>query len=663
MTIHDDPFRLAALARYEMLDTPREKEFDDIAALASAICGTPIAVVNLVGDRRQFFKAEVGLGVRETPFESSFCAKALLEEDILVVADATADERFDCNPLVTGEPHIRFYAGVLLKTDNGFPIGTLCVLDFTPRDLNSVQVEALRVLARHAMTAFDLRLVSREAERVDSRHRAIVDSATDFAIVGTDLSGVITDWSAAAVSTFGWTESEMLGEPVAKFFTSEDVEAGVPEQEMASAVLRGRGIDERWHVRKSGERFWASGELSPLRDAAGAHTGYVKILRDRTEQHQNMQALSDAQRRLRLAQQAGGVGIFEVDHQGVLRGTPEFCRLYGLEACDESQAADFERLIVPEDRALVSDQHSRAAGTAPLDVHYRIRRADDGALRWIARRGEIQRDDAGSPIGFAGVALDITDRIRDQQDLATERELLAQMFEQAPTFMALLEGPGHRFARVNPGYLRLIGDREVLGKTVAEALPEAAAQGFIELLNEVYRTGQPYAADGQLFASQPVAGGPVDNRYVDFVYQPIRDANGTVTGIFVEGADVTDRTLAAAAAAAVEERYRTVMSAIDVGFCVIELMFDEEGRAVDYRIVEGNPAFERQTGLVDPFGKWGERDRAGPRASLVRALREGGTHRRTRSFREPGRRPRAMVRCARAEDRRRPRPPCCRVLQ
>ena len=604
MTIHDEAPRLAALARYEMLDTPREREFDDIAALAAAICEAPIAVINLVGDQRQFFKAEVGLGVRETPLENSFCAKALLEEDILIVPDASIDPRFDCNPLVTGDPHIRFYAGVLLKTDDGFPIGTLCILDLAPRTLTALQLEALRVLARHAMSAFNLRLASKRAERDNARHRAIVDSASDFGIIVTDLTGLITEWSAGATSIFGWSELDTMGQAVALIFTLEDVTARVPTQEMEQARLDGRAIDERWHVRNDGTRFWASGELSPLRDSEGVHIGYVKVLRDQTEQHRTMQALAGAQRRLRLAQEAGGVGIFEVDSDGVLRGTPEFCRLYGVEECEEAQAVDFERLIIPEDRALVSDRHSRAAGTAPLDVHYRIRRADDGALRWIARRGEIQRNEAAEPVGFAGVALDITDRVRDQQDLASERELLAQMFEQAPTFMALLEGPEHRFARVNPGYLRLIGGRKVLGRTVAEALPEAAGQGFLGLLDEVFRTGQPYAADGQLFASQPVEGGPVDNRYVNFVYQPIRDAAGTITGIFVEGADVTDRTLAAAAAAAAEERYRTVMEAIDVGFCVIELKFDGDGRAVDYRLVEGNPAFERQTGLVGAIGKW-----------------------------------------------------------
>jgi GAF domain-containing protein len=244
-SLDSEPARLAALARYEMLDTPREKEFDDIAALASAICEAPIAVVNLVGDRRQFFKAEVGLGVRETPFESSFCAKALLEEDVFVVPDATADARFDCNPLVTGEPHIRFYAGVLLKTDDGFPIGTLCVLDFAPRELTAVQLEALRVLARHAMAAFDLRLASKNAERDNARHRAIVDSATDFAIIVTDLRGVVTDWSAGAASIFGWIELEMIGQTAARIFTGKDVASDIPEEEMTQAVREGRGIDER----------------------------------------------------------------------------------------------------------------------------------------------------------------------------------------------------------------------------------------------------------------------------------------------------------------------------------------------------------------------------------------------------------------------------------
>lgn len=165
--------RLAALARYEILDTPRESEFDEIAALASEICQTPIAVVNLIGDGRQFFKAEVGLGVRETPLASSFCAKAILEEDFLLVPDATKDVRFDCNPLVTGEPGLRFYAGALLKTEDGHPIGTVCVLDTKPRELTETQQNTLRVLARLVMKQLDLRRAVGQQELAIKRERGL----------------------------------------------------------------------------------------------------------------------------------------------------------------------------------------------------------------------------------------------------------------------------------------------------------------------------------------------------------------------------------------------------------------------------------------------------------------------------------------------------------
>jgi GAF domain-containing protein len=122
--------RIVALAQYELLDTPREQAFDEIASLAAALCRAPIAIVNFIGDGRQFFKAEVGLSIRETPFESSFCVKALLEEDFLQVPDTSTDPRFSRNPLVTGEPHLRFYVGPILKIEQGLPIGTLCVLNY-----------------------------------------------------------------------------------------------------------------------------------------------------------------------------------------------------------------------------------------------------------------------------------------------------------------------------------------------------------------------------------------------------------------------------------------------------------------------------------------------------------------------------------------------------
>ena len=154
-----EPARLAALRAYDILDTPRESDFDDIVMLASRICGTPISVINLIDETRQWFKAETGLGVRETPLDTSICAHVILEKDFVEIPDTLADVRMADNPLCLADPGLRFYAGALLRSKGGFPIGTLCVLDHKPRVLDQLQRDALRVLADQVMTQLDLRAV------------------------------------------------------------------------------------------------------------------------------------------------------------------------------------------------------------------------------------------------------------------------------------------------------------------------------------------------------------------------------------------------------------------------------------------------------------------------------------------------------------------------
>ena len=176
--------RLKALDRYAILDTPREASFDELVRFVADICGTPIAAINLIADGRHFFKAEVGLGVRATPLETSFCAHALLQDEFMLVPDAAADPRFACNPLVTGPPGVRFYAGALLRTDDGLAIGTLCVLDTRPRQLDELQRRAIQVLARQAMNLLNLRSAfAREAE-ARRHYKALFDSMDEgFCII------------------------------------------------------------------------------------------------------------------------------------------------------------------------------------------------------------------------------------------------------------------------------------------------------------------------------------------------------------------------------------------------------------------------------------------------------------------------------------------------
>jgi signal transduction histidine kinase/CheY-like chemotaxis protein len=163
-------------------------------------------------------------------------------------------------------------------------------------------------------------------------------------------------------------------------------------------------------------------------------------------------------------------------------------------------------------------------------------------------------DDETSPTGVGGVLVVCTETTahvvaRQQEAQRTalrtaERDRLAQMFEQAPSFIALLSGPEHRFDLVNQAYLRLVGHRNVLGRTVAEALPDAVEQGYLTLLDEAFRSGKPFSSAGAKYAAQVTPGGPVNERFLDFIYQPVRNDKGDVTGIFVEGSDVSARTLA-----------------------------------------------------------------------------------------------------------------------
>lgn len=175
--------RIAELDLYDVLDSEDELAFDELTEIASAICGTSISLISLVDRDRQWFKSKVGLAASETPRSIAFCSHAILQDDVFEVPNALEDNRFFDNPLVTGAPDIRFYAGAPLVTSSGLPLGTLCVIDTVPKKLTAVQEKALKVLAHQVVGQLELRLHNHRLERMNANREKI------FSVIAHDLRG------------------------------------------------------------------------------------------------------------------------------------------------------------------------------------------------------------------------------------------------------------------------------------------------------------------------------------------------------------------------------------------------------------------------------------------------------------------------------------------
>ena len=646
-----DASRLAALDAYTILDTPPEKGFDDIVHLARKVCDVPVALVSLVAGDRQWFKARVGFEPCQTTLDQSVCAHVLGQPDLLVIPDLSLDVRTRDNPLVTGAPLLRFYAGAPLRAANGEHLGSLCVIDVVPRPkgLTEDQAESLRALAGQVMAQLELRrsLAERDAmldqqratvvqheallatqagvaaaggrlddvlaavvdgalralpqaeggvvemregeelvyrfgagnlarhaglrlplvgslagacllsgratvvgdvlddpnvkrdliERLalrscvvapivrgdntigvlklqssrvgafterdveivglfagtvssglaqvgeaearrsvragEDRYRAVFNSAIDYAIIVMDLDGLVDDWNEGATRILGWEPAEMVRRPADVFFTPEDRADGIAAREMQAALDHGRGIDERWHLRKDGTCFWANGEMMALRDEAGTAIGFLKILRDRTEQR---------------------------DAAAKLQSSEAFLR---------------------------SVLDSSADCIKVLDLDARIEFMSEGGMR-------VMEVDA-----FDGVA--------------------------GKDWTGFWEGSG---------------------RTEAKAAVEAALGSGVGRF-----AGPACTMKGTL-------------RWWDVQVTPIHDGEGAVSKLLAVSRDVTASRKAEEALLASEMRYRDLYESIDAGFCVIEVKLDATERPLDYRFLEVNPAFERQSGLTDVLGKW-----------------------------------------------------------
>ncbi|WP_159992495.1 PAS domain-containing protein [Roseomonas sp. 18066] len=603
--------RLAALKRYGVLDTPAERDFDDLVRMASGLLGTPIAAINLIDADRQWFKAEVGLDVREMPLDSVICARLLLSQDELVIPDLLEDPRFACNPLVATDLGLRFYAGELLRTPEGLPLGTLCVLDTAPRPqgLTEGQRFALQTLSRQVMSQLELRRAAAERDRAHeaqrstaARDRQIVDSPTDFAIVATDLQGQVTRWNTGAENVLGWTEREMLGQTAERFFTPEDRAAGRIEVEMRGALRDGRANDERWHLRKDGTRFWASGAMTPLRDEAGQPVGFVKVLRDRTEQHEAGAALDALSERHRLAQRATSDAIWDWDQRSNAVSWNEALQAaYGWRPEQVEPTGDWWiAQIHPEDRGWVDGAiHAVLDGTGEHWAgEYRFRRAD-GSYAEVLDRGYVIRDGQGRPVRMIGAMLDLTQVRTAETALRASEERFRTILETVEAAFAIVQVKfdsddrpvDYRFLEANDAFARQAGV-DLRGKWVTEYAPELE-QFWFDTYGHVAKTREPMSFESYAKAFA---------RWFDVRAVPVGDpADRQIAIIF---GDVTERHAAEerlrASEALAQENIQRVQLALAAGAIIGTWNWD---LPADRLTVD--EAFTRTFGLDPALGQIG----------------------------------------------------------
>lgn len=495
--------RLMALDQYGILDTPREAEFDDVVRLAADTFDAPIAVVNLIADGRQWFKAEVGIGADELPLDVSICVHAILQRGVFVVPDTTKDRRFDRNPLVTGEPGLRFYAGALLETPDGLPLGTVCVLDTKPRPegISAHQKLTLEILARQVMTQLELRraLADREhrtkrlEEEIASRlasDRVRNETEERYRLAARATNDAVWDWDLTANSVL-WNEAlqDAYGHRL------EDV---APTGDWWIAHIHPddrQRIDDTIHTAIDGTtdgwsaeyRFLrADGTYADVLDRGhiiratdGKATRMIGAMLDLTDRRRTEAALLDSEERLRLAVEHAEIGFWDVDIvNDKLIWPPRTKAMFGISPDVPVTMQDFYDGLHPADRERTVAAYTAAADPMQrllYDIEYRTIGKEDGIVRWVAAKGRGVFDDRGRCLRVVGTAIDISERKRIRADLrASEARLRvfsagleqqiedraqerARLWQISPDLLSVVDLDSACFDRVNPAWTDALG--------------------------------------------------------------------------------------------------------------------------------------------------------------------------------------------------------------
>ncbi|AFY29732.1 PAS domain-containing protein [Cyanobium gracile] len=558
----DDEVRsVIALKRLQVLDSEPEAEFDALVQIAASICGVPISLISLIDTDRQWFKANVGLpGVEQTPREHAFCAHAVLGADVLEVEDATRDARFADNPLVVGQPDIRFYAGAPLRLSGGETVGTLCVIDRKPGKLTDQQRDLLRELSAMAAKLLEGRLAVREhvaAAQSDSALenylRLVVDNAPAMmAYWNADLTcrfanQAYRDW-------FGADPDQLIGKHISELLGPALYELNKPYLESA---LQGQSQTfERKITTPSGTTRFSLTQYVPdvadgkvrgllvhVTDVTRLKSTEEALRREMADRARVHDLLLTSAEELDRAQKLGAIGSWtwqvagdHVDWSAELfnilgcdpaRGTPSFAEQAGL-----YQSDSYARLQKAVGKALDTGEPYQ------LDLAF-VR--PDGREGWLEARGEALRNEEGKVYRLRGTVQDITERRQAQDALAHQHELLRVTMQSIGDAVITTD------AAANVTWLNPVAER-MIGWLASEAKGRPLTQVF-NIVNEETRavTDNPVAtcleqekvvglANHTLLISRDGTEFGIEDSAA-----PIRNASGEILGVVLVFHDVSEQ--------------------------------------------------------------------------------------------------------------------------
>lgn len=469
--------RLHSLQLLKILDTDAEQEFDDLTRLAAQICGVPISAISLIDEHRQWFKSKVGLEADETPREQAFCAHAILGDDLFIVPNAARDDRFVENPLVTGDSHIRFYAGAPLITEDGSALGSLCVIDRTPRQLSPEQKEALRALARQATKMLELRKdsvalnsVNEELKASEESYRIVSESASD-AIITIDENSRIVFVNKAVEKVFGYSAEEMVGSELSLI---------VPERLRAAhsaGMRRYMQTSKRnipWNgitlpaVRRDGEEIQIEISFGEYRQENKRF--FTAVIRDITERQRIEAKMRESEQRYRFLAESVPQQVWTANANGQINyGNQRTIEYFGQTTQKELFDMQWTKIVHPDDMARTGARWTKAVETGePYENEYRLRRKD-GEYRWHLAQATPMFGEDGNIIKWFGTNTDIHDR-KIAEESVKKSEAYRNLFKHANDAILIFEPESEIILDASDRALQMYGRRreDFIGRSLKD---------------------------------------------------------------------------------------------------------------------------------------------------------------------------------------------------